>query len=108
MPTQEETIAALAERFAAEEAALEMQAAEQRGRKVLSILADRARWGWAVIRHHEFYSAIRWTAEAAESDVDGGGLRAQSVLSIPGMAGSSLVIRLTEEELADLGPCPNL
>jgi L-lactate utilization protein LutC len=76
--------------------------------RLVALLSRHTRWGWAVIRNRDFYSRVRATAEVAEADVEGGWLKAHPVLVITSIVGRPLVIPLTEEDLADLGTCPNL
>jgi hypothetical protein len=110
-PTKEETIAALAERFSAEEAAREMQAAEQRGLKVLGILADRARWGWRMTAPEFGGVPLFAVPGALFVSQDQARLHPQwdrHAALVPVLRIASMEIELTEQELADLGPCPNL
>jgi hypothetical protein len=68
---------------------------------LIGILASRARWGWAQVLHRELVAEV--TPKRGDAD-----LKRTPVMEIQSAVGPSLVIRLTEDELAALGPCPNL
>jgi hypothetical protein len=84
--------------------------------RVINIMIANAAWGWAIVVNHSLMTSIHPTAEDVgsewsanwESEEDGGTRRAVPVLAIRPFAGPKLVFRLTEEDLAALGPCPNL
>lgn len=83
--------------------------------KVLALLADRAVWGWAVIINRTLMTRICATREdvgrAWMNDweaAEAGERRAIPVLSVRPDVGGRMFFRITEAELADLGPCPNL
>jgi hypothetical protein len=73
-------------------------AGEQRRSKVLTLLADRASWGWGSF----FFGTMTMVTVEQGDDVD-----AVPVLVIPALAGN-IIIRITEPDLTALGPCPNL
>jgi hypothetical protein len=80
---------------------------------ILSILASRIQWGWACAHPRNIMFIHRTQSEAMDHLASVGSGRPGAgevapVLVLRSRLVASLVLDLTEDELAALGPCPNL